>query len=296
MLDSRTLVLFDELARELHFGRTAARLNIAQSALSAHVRRLEDLLGTTLFLRKGRSAVRLTRAGETFAKETRAALRQLERAERLGRLAGQGAAGPLTIGYIFSAAMAGVLPRVLSVAREEFPGLEIKPQLMETPEQLAAVSEGRVGLGFIRPRLTYPAGIAWQVVHREGALVAIASGHPLAECPSLAIADLVDETLILPRFADESGIIENHLQFSSKLSSSGKSIISTRDYVTAASLAAGGYGVVLAPVSLSNLGMKGLTFRPLLDFDEQLEILAIWRSGEDQPLIEHALKRLGASP
>ncbi|MFD1787564.1 LysR family transcriptional regulator [Sphingomonas floccifaciens] len=116
MIELKAMRLFVALADELHFGRTANRLGIAQSALSTQVLRIEDRLGALLFDRGRRSAVSLTQVGRIFLVEARAAIAQVERAERIGRMAGRGEAGPARIGYVLSAALSGALPNALSAS------------------------------------------------------------------------------------------------------------------------------------------------------------------------------------
>src|SRR5258708_11469170 len=110
MIDCRQLNLFVALAEDLHFARTADRLDIAQSVLSLQIKRLETDLGVRLLNRNKRAAITLTNAGDVFLLEAKAALRQLERADRIGRLAARGEAGHVALGYIRSAASAPGLP------------------------------------------------------------------------------------------------------------------------------------------------------------------------------------------
>lgn len=107
MLERQSLAMFVELAEVLHFGQTADRLNIAQSKLSNHIKRVEDAVGTHLFNRNKRAAVTLTKAGASFLTEARLVLQGFEKAERIGRLAGRGAAGPMNLGYVFPRRCAG---------------------------------------------------------------------------------------------------------------------------------------------------------------------------------------------
>jgi DNA-binding transcriptional LysR family regulator len=104
------------VAEELHFSKAADRLHVAQSAVSAQIQQLEASLGAALFHRSKRSSVMLTDAGLLFLTEARSALRQVENAESIGRLAGRGMLGHIEIGYVASAAFSGLL----SSSREEF--------------------------------------------------------------------------------------------------------------------------------------------------------------------------------
>ena len=100
-LDPRLLRSFVVLAEELHFGRAAQRLNLAQPGLSQQVRRLEQQIGTPLYVRSSRS-VELTHAGRAMLEPARAAVRASEQAERAVREATRALRHPLRIGVDFA--------------------------------------------------------------------------------------------------------------------------------------------------------------------------------------------------
>src|SRR6266850_1213359 len=97
-LEPRLLRYFLAVANELHFGRAAARLYISQPSLSNQIRSLERTLGTDLFVRTSRQ-VALTPAGRALLEEAPLALAALERAAEGARLAGEGIAGTVRLGY-----------------------------------------------------------------------------------------------------------------------------------------------------------------------------------------------------
>ena len=289
MIELRALKLFINLAEELHFGRTADRCGIAQSALSTQIRRIEDQIGARLFERGRRSDVKLTRAGRTFLTEARALIEQAERAERIGRMAGRGEAGPARIGFVLSAAMSGVLPAMLAAVRRSLPDIAIEAEPIDTPEQIAAIADRRLDLGIIRPRPIYPPGVRVQLVHSEDLLVALAADHPLAARPSIASADLAGETFIFPQFSDSNGFADTIARLSGSGLFRAGSTLRTRDFVTAISLAAARYGVVLAPRCMSNLRLSDIVFRPLSDHQDQAHLVAAWSEHSNARLVEVVL-------
>src|ERR1700745_969195 len=112
-LEPRLLRYFLAVAEELHFGRAAARLYIAQPSLSHQIHKLEQTLGTDLFVRDSRHVERTT-AGRALLEEAPVALAALERAAERARLAGEGIAGTVRLGYAPTAGyetLGGVLGR-----------------------------------------------------------------------------------------------------------------------------------------------------------------------------------------
>ena len=96
-IDPRLLRSFVVLAEELHFGRAATRLNLAQPGLSQQIHRLEQQVGSSLFTRNSR-IVELTDGGRAMLEPARAALRAVDQAERAVREASRTTAHPLRVG------------------------------------------------------------------------------------------------------------------------------------------------------------------------------------------------------
>src|SRR5689334_5740766 len=147
-MELRHLRYFLAVAEELHFGRAATRLGIAQPPLSQQIRQLEQELGATL-LNRTKRRVELTPAGRAFLEHTRQILAETERAKRVARRAGRGEIGRLAIGFVSSADL-DVLPRVLRAWRERFPDVEVELHALLTAAQVDALGRGRLDVGFIR--------------------------------------------------------------------------------------------------------------------------------------------------
>ena len=280
MLDARQLRYFIAVAEELHFARAADRLNVAQSAVSLQIKGLEEAFGTRLLNRRKRAAVSLTEAGRLFLSEALAAIRQLERAEQVGHLAARGELGQIEVGYVTSAAMNRILPSVLRAYRQSHPAVQLRLVAMETPRQLDALAEGRLDAALIRPRPRYAAGVAAYVIHSEGVCVALAADHPLARCHTLRAADLGNDAFIVPQIAESAGFGSRVERLAAAGGFPIKAAHDVGDFVTALSMAAGGYGVVLGPDSMRGLGFSEVVFRPLADFAERVELAVAFRTAE----------------
>ncbi len=278
MLDPQSLQAFIAVAEMEHFVRAADRLGVAQSVVSKRLKRLEDQLETRLVERGRRNKVALTRAGEMFLPEARAGLASLERLEQLGRNYGRGLAGPLRVGYIFSAIMAGVLPRIIRVLGTSIPGLEVQPHSLETPEQILAVHDGKLDLGLARPRPTYPEHIKAVVIHREDVIVALARDHPLATQDRLGVRDIISQRIIVPQFHEEVGLVDVIRGVAAAAGVRLPEIQRTSNFITAAGLVAAGTGIAIAPRSLERLCLDDICFREIADHAASLDLVAIFRT------------------
>ena len=189
----RLLRYFVAVAEELHFGRAATRLHIAQPSLSRAVRELERELGAELLTRTKRS-VRLTEAGRALLQEAPRALEEVERACELARGAARGEAGQLRLGFLPSANVA-LLPALVRESRKASPHLLLRLHELFDDPQLAALSARRLDLGILRaPRPDDE--LVFEPLLREHLSLAVARDHRLASRRRVSYGDLRHEDLI----------------------------------------------------------------------------------------------------
>ena len=137
-MELRHLRYFVAVAEELHFGRAAARLHIAQPPLSRQIRDLEREVGTPLFERVARG-VELTAAGRAVLPEARLMLAQAARAQRTAERAARGEIGRLRVGFVEAATYSRVLPEVLGFFRMHLPNIGISLFEMDAHAQADAL-------------------------------------------------------------------------------------------------------------------------------------------------------------
>jgi LysR family transcriptional regulator, benzoate and cis,cis-muconate-responsive activator of ben and cat genes len=280
VLDARQLRYFVAVAEDLHFARAADRLNVAQSAISLQIKALEEAFGARLLHRRKRAAVSLTEAGRLFLSEAVAAIRQLEKAEQVGRLAARGELGKIEVGYVTSAIMSRLLPTLLREYRLGHPAVQLRLAALETRRQLDALADGRLDAALIRPRASYAAGLTAHVIHRETFCVALAVDHPLARKDILQVADLAEEAFVVPEAAESTGVGNDLERLAAAGRFSIKIVRNVGGIITALTMAAGGYGVVLAPASMHRWGFSEIVYRPLADFAATSEVAVAFRTAE----------------
>ena len=194
-IELRHLRYFVAVAEQLHFGRAAEQLHIAQPPLSQQIRRLEQTIGHPLFVRTSRQ-VKLTAAGEELLKRARQTLRKVAEDVHRTRQVGRGEVGTLTVGFIPSS-MLTVLPRMLSTYRRQFPGVELRLREFYTSGLLRALLDGTADIGITRDAGTIAEGLRIEVLLPEPYIAVVPAQHPLARKPWLRIGDLRGEPFVL---------------------------------------------------------------------------------------------------
>ncbi|SCG81147.1 LysR family transcriptional regulator [Micromonospora rifamycinica] len=175
--DLRRWRYFVVLAEELHFTRAAARLRIAQPALSQQIRALERQLGVTLLHRDSHGCT-LTGVGAQVAGEARRLLAEVDAATaRIRDLVG-GRGGRLRLAYTRSA-RGGRVDALVARFRAAHPEVEVVPETGWTAPNVTGLLTGRLDVAFVRPPLP-EAGLTCRTVDREELLFAVPAGHPLA--------------------------------------------------------------------------------------------------------------------
>ncbi|MGR9145691.1 LysR family transcriptional regulator (plasmid) [Rhizobium leguminosarum] len=183
-MELRRLSYFVAVAEELHFGRAAAKVRIAQPALSNHVQALERELGCPLFIRSTRR-VELTRAGETFYERCVGILSEVDLSAEITRAVAGETIRQIRIGTVYPATT-GVLPAFLSKIARKYPDIRIHISSGNTGDIIRGLESGQINLGFIRP-VENIGSLRFSSIAHERYLLAVARTNRLAEQAEIAI-------------------------------------------------------------------------------------------------------------
>lgn len=289
-MEFRQIRYFLAVAEDLHFTRAADRLHVAQPALSQQIRQLEDELGVKL-LRRTNRRVELTPAGEAFRARTLLAMDQITRAGTEASQVGRGETGTLSLGFV-SSAVWGALPILLQRFRRQAPLAEVDLHELEPAEQLRALRERHLDCGMMHAAISEP-DLSFVVVARDRLIVALPEAHPAAADDSANLADLARETIFIPKRHASAGFHELVLEACRKAGFRPARIQTTRLLQTAVALVAGGIGIALVPESFrNNLQIRGVVYRTLSGTPPIAELVAVWRTDNDSPLLLHFREEL----
>jgi DNA-binding transcriptional LysR family regulator len=199
-VETRELAYFVAVAEELHFGRAAARLGMAQPPLSRAIRQLEQRLGVELLIRNSRG-VRLTEAGEVLLHEGHKALDTVSAAVRRAQRAGQ--AERRLVVVMKPGGDAGLLGGILEAYQGDPDALPVDVEICGIGQQAGLLRDGRADVALLHAPYDDMSGFDTEELLTQRAVAILPRTHRLARRRSLHMSDLADE--ILPRWPGMSG-------------------------------------------------------------------------------------------
>ena len=278
---------FQVLAEELNFGRAAARLHMAQPPLTRQIQALEHDLGTALFERTPRGVL-LTIAGQTLYDEVPNILSLVARARSRTEQAGQGRLGRIDVG-IFGASILNVIPRVLSRFRAEHPEVELFLHTMTKAEQIEALRERRITVGFNRLVPKEP-DIAVSIVLRERYLVALPASHRLCANAEITLADMAGEPLILYPNLPMPGLAQQVLAAFARKGLAVRVVQQVEDVLTSIALVSSGFGLCITTASAASLQLPHVEYRPLKSRSlHDIDLSCLYRRDDKSPILHQFL-------
>lgn len=286
----RRLDAFVAVADELHFGRAADRLHIAQPALSQQIRQLEADLGLTLLERTTRR-VALTVDGDALLPHARQLLVSARGVLRAAEELRVGARGRLRVGFVDSTAYEFV-PSFLHRFRGAWPDVDVELHTMSSDEQARALIDGTIDVGIARTVPVRPA-VDSDVLGHDRLLVAVPAGHAIADQRSVRLSRLRNDPFV--GFSRESSP-SLHAEIRALLL--GHDVrydpaIEATEYTTIVGLVAAGEGVALVPAGVRRLRLPNVAYVEVADRDARLALVRLSRIGEPQAAVSNAISELG---
>lgn len=280
-MEMRWLEAFVNVSEELHFGRAAQKMGIAQSVLSQHIRRLEKEINAQLFDRSTRS-VEITAAGEAFLPHARSVLAGVE-AGRFAVTAAEGeVVGRVRIG------MSGIhnystLPKLARAVRQQLPRVQMEyVGNVFTAEAVKSLHSGGLDIAYLSLPVADPE-LETRLIHREPLGIVVPTGHRAALRPAVALSSLANDPFIMAPADAGSALRRATLSLCAEAGFKPKMGQNATDPFVMLLLVAAGVGVAIAPESVASMVPPGAVYRPILNASLDLQHGIGWLRGEGTP-------------
>lgn len=280
--DLRRLRYFLAVARELHFGRAADRLGIAQPPLSRMIAQLERDLNVQLFDRS-RSQIALTQAGELLKTRASYLAEEIDRAVRDVRLIGEGGSGVLRVSFVGSATL-GPFPTLIKRFRCAYPEVDLRLSAMNNAESHEQLITRAIDIALVRPSLD-DATLRQRLFVEEPLVAAVHETMTKDLGRSIRLAALKGQPFVLfprkprPCFADMV------LRLCAEAGFQPSDIVWAPDYQTAISLVAVGEGISIVPACCEAARRPGVSFCHLSDDQARTRLSICARSDNQSPQV-----------
>jgi len=281
-MNLRQLRYFVALAQDKNFGRAAARLHISQPPLTRQIRALEQSLGAQLFHRTSKG-VELTEVGKVLLEESSNLLAVAQRTQERVERRAQGLVGCLDIG-LFTSSILDVIPRILATFHAQRPDVQLGLHTMNKPQQIEALLERRIDIGFNRLVPVTP-GIRVEVVARERMLVALPKDHELCTRERLSLVDLEDQPMVVYPNVPLTGLAQQVAEAFRNEGRRLRVVQEVEDVLTCLSLVSAGFGICITTGPASRLGLPNVVYLPLCSpWLADIELNCLYRE-EDRSIL-----------
>jgi DNA-binding transcriptional LysR family regulator len=280
-LELSELRAFLVLADHLHFSQAAEVLHVSQPALTKQMQRLEAKVSGRLLVR-GYRKVALTPAGEILRDRARRLLREAEVAEQMARLAVNGKAGVLRIGFGIGSLAAG-LPGILMRFRQQFPEVQVSMRDMSTPDQIEALHQGDIDVGFVRLPVE-SAELVTVPVLEEMLVAAIPRGMSYRK----GLFDLRNEPFVVISRSGSVSFFDHLVQTCRAAGFSPRIVQEVNELLTVLFLVQAGAGVSLVPSSASRMRVPNVRLLDTHLAEAKWKIGLTWRKrDQSDPLVRN---------
>ena len=275
---------FLAVAEELHFGRAAQRLHMAQPPLSRLIKSLEAELGADLFVRSSRM-VELTPVGEALVEPTRELLMQSERIAQLARRLQRGETGRVRLGFS-GASVTSIISTLTHRVRDARPDLTLDLSGSELSQP--GMEKLRSGsLDAVVGRWdTLPRDVDSHVLAEEELLVAVAEGHRLAAAKAVTAEDVADEPWIVLPGGGGATLSARLNQLAMRGRFVPRVVETAVDSATQLLLVDAGAGIALTFSGVrENVPVHSVVFLPVVPSLGPVEVRLAWRRADANPAL-----------
>jgi DNA-binding transcriptional LysR family regulator len=294
----RHLRYFVVVAEELHFGRAAELLGIAQPPLSQSIQRLEGELGVELFDRSRRQ-IELTPAGRLLVTEADGLLTGEKRMRSLMRMVREGRLGTLRAG-VLPETPAPTLQALLTRLADQIPGLDLDLQELTGAEQVRMLAEGDLDVGLVHHPVD-DEDLRFGPAVRASLGLILPRTSPLARLPEVALTDLTGHDLVLPPRATAPGWYDHLLGVCGRHGFTPARIRHAHNPEFLLGLVLAGRAVAIEPAGTARREPR-VTWRPITGEPLRRATSAVWPARSPHPaaqrfaeVVATTLKE-GASP
>jgi DNA-binding transcriptional LysR family regulator len=284
-MELRLLRYFTTVAAEGSFSRAAEKLHIAQPPLSRQVQQLERELGVQLLHRS--RPLTLTEPGRYLFEQARQILNRVDEAQAVTRRIAKGVVRQFNIGFVAST-LYDILPELIRRYRLSVPNAEVQLVEMITLEQIAALKDGRIDVGFGRLRFEDEA-IARKIIREEPLCVAVSLRHALAKVKKLRLRRTLGEPLILYPNSPRPSFADQVLSFYADAGIKPTIGMEVRELQTALGLVAAGTGICIVPASVRRLSRDDIRYVELDEPTMRTPIIMSYRRNDKSVLLEELL-------
>ena len=288
-IELRHLKYFLAVAEDLHFRKAAERLYISQPGLSRQIKQMEKELGFPLFERTNKKVL-LTKPGEYLKKEVHLLLKNLDDIITHAQYLHEGVVGEIKFGYVGSA-MQNVLPNLLLKIREKNKNIHFNLKEMENPDQINALLEQEIDLGFVRLKRV-PRGLNIHPVFEDTFSLVLPKDHLINEGNFKNLSQLQKEDFILfeqsysPDYFDQVMQIFKDSGFVPTISHN------TVHASTIFKLVENNFGVSIVPSALQKGYSGNIKFIEMNKIKQRTVLSVAWNSANRNPILDKVLENI----
>lgn len=286
-LELRHLRYFVAVAEELNITRAAERLHTAQPSLGRQIRRLEEAVGAVLLQRQGRR-IALTKAGQALLEKARTVLRDLDSVCGQVRHASELELGQLAVGFIPGTEWR-VFPQLAPFLNYDHSGVHVVLRSLTVPEQIAALQNQSIDVGFLRGPVADPE-IASEVVLTDKIVAILPAQHRLAAQKKIRMAELATMPLVYLKRSIAAELHDTAMALAAQAGVEFRSQVETENILTTLSAVGIGLGCSLVPKYLEHMLPATAVSRPLDHRPvPRVNLMLAYRKNSQQPMLERFL-------